>query len=360
MTGEVLPYNRSLDGLRALAVGLVLIAHFPAIEGIGLTFFAKAAASGLRIGYLGVDIFFILSGYLITSILIREKQSGTFSFKRFYLKRTLRIFPIFYLTLFAVLLVFGLSQAEFWANALYVSNYYYTFSTESSPLRHTWSLSVEEQFYLFWPLIVALCPLQRLGRTVVYGVIAILAVAITLSVLWLDPFDFNRFSVRALPFRVLSLGIGAYIAIHPERVARIPLRIPLLLVFACPIMVIGLYGYDGYVGPSVQLLVMAAWSASIFLTVLLGGDRGNAAIKALFANGPMVYIGRISYGLYLYHYVVLVGLGALAGHASNGVAWQTFLAALALTFAIAAASFQWIEKPCLRLKHRLATQQGHQ
>lgn len=358
MSRDVLPYNKSLDGLRALAVLFVLAAHFPAVQGLGASHFLKAAASGLHIGYLGVDIFFILSGFLITSILAREKQAGTFSFLRFYKKRALRIFPIFYLSLVAVYFLFDLPLGEFLANAFYVSNYFYTFDGDPSPLRHTWSLSVEEQFYLFWPLVVALCPAAKMNRLIVAGLGFVLLLTTAIAVTLLDPELFNRFTVRALPYRMLSLGIGAYLALNPHLFERVRLKFVVLALLSCPVLILSLYGVEHYAGPLLELFVMSAWSLSIFLLVFVGAKRNMPVLRPLFESAPLVYIGRISYGLYLYHYIVLYGIGVLAKHASVGFPATQVLFALVATFAIASASFHIIEKPFLRMKNRLPVKPG--
>jgi peptidoglycan/LPS O-acetylase OafA/YrhL len=137
----------SLDGIRAMAIALVLSGH---------AMLSHTWWIGVKLGKLGVTLFFVLSGYLITSILLRElENSGGISFKRFYWRRFLRICPAYWVF---VLFMVGLSSAaslrsdEVWAALLYVSNY----KEIRWGLRHTWSLSVEEQFYLLWPVLLSL------------------------------------------------------------------------------------------------------------------------------------------------------------------------------------------------------------
>src|SRR5262245_41609925 len=138
-----------LDGLRGWAILLVLWAHFPFVQGVEQV---RHVAMSVGSGHFGVNVFFGLSGFLITRILIREKQEGRFSMKRFYLKRTLRIFPIYYLTLLLVV-IFITARHAGWL-ALYMGNFVFAFDLDPHPLRHTWSLAVEEHFYLIWPLIL--------------------------------------------------------------------------------------------------------------------------------------------------------------------------------------------------------------
>jgi peptidoglycan/LPS O-acetylase OafA/YrhL len=297
----------------------------------------------------------VLSGFLITNILAREKSLGSLSFRRFYTKRVLRIFPIFYLTLTIAFFVFDLPPGELLANLFYVSNYFYSFNTDPSPLRHTWSLSVEEQFYLFWPLVIAFCPAAKLGRLLVAVIVVVLFASAVLAATFMDFDNYSRLAVRGLPFRMLSLGVGAYIALHPGLVDRLKVNYLLMLILACPVLILSLYGDESDATPVFELLAMAAWSVSIFLLVLKGGDDKLPVVKSIFENRMAVYVGQISYGLYLYHYVILFGLGFLTLDARGSVSIAEFMLAVVLTFAVASFSFHVIETPFLRLKKRMAS-----
>lgn len=223
-------YHPELDGLRTLAVTLVLIAHLPFAAGFLPWDILKWGGAALHAGYLGVDIFFVLSGFLITRILLSDRAQPTGPTVRiFFLKRILRIFPIFYLTVLYCWVVLDIPTSEVVANLLYVSNYYYSVVDDMSPLRHTWSLSVEEQFYLFWPFVVLLVPLARLNAVIVWGTVAIVILSVVLACLLLDPETAKLLTVRGVTFRILSLAAGAYMALHLEWILNLSARIPLIL-----------------------------------------------------------------------------------------------------------------------------------
>jgi peptidoglycan/LPS O-acetylase OafA/YrhL len=173
----------ALDGLRGIAVLLVLWAHVPT-GSLGTTL--ETAKLFVKPGYLGVDVFFVLSGFLITRILLADREAGV-PLSWFWARRFLRIFPIYYLLL-AVLWFVERGPEWPWC-AGYVSNFYFIFhgdhASESSSLRHTWSLAIEEHYYLVWPLVVYAL---RGRRKLALGAIPLLALALAsaLVALYLD------------------------------------------------------------------------------------------------------------------------------------------------------------------------------
>ncbi len=346
-------YNPALDGLRAYAVGFVILAHMPAIQGVDFTFAVKTIASGLHLGYLGVDVFFVLSGFLITRILLEDKRQGRFSFARFYAKRTLRIFPIFYLSVLACALAFSLPRAELMANALYVSNYYYAFHDELSPLRHTWSLSVEEQFYLVWPLALYFIPLRRVGTVLIVAVPVIVLASLAISYASLDEEVFGQFVRRGAMFQILSLGAGGVLAYYVSRLREIPLRWIVVATVA------GLVGHvesifaDSYAQTILGLFSMSLLAVSIFLLAYIGNERGWSLSRVLMESRPIVYLGRISYGIYLYHFIILYALDARGSENLDGVSPFTWLTFVSLAVAVPALSYRFIESPLLEVKNRL-------
>ena len=208
------PYRPDIDGLRAVAVSLVVLYH--------------AFPNQLPGGYVGVDIFFVISGYLITQILARELQEGTFSIARFYERRVRQIFPALLVVLIAVILAGGalLLPLEYqqlgldaFAAAAFVSNIaslmhsgYFDVASSSKPLLHLWSLGIEEQFYLAWPLILLF--IHRLRQPAGLAV-AILALLSFLANIWLiGTFPIATFY---LPFtRAWELLAGALLALLPN------------------------------------------------------------------------------------------------------------------------------------------------
>ena len=348
-------YYPELDGLRCLAVTLVLIAHLPFIIDAQLWGFIKWAQEGLRVGQLGVDLFFVLSGFLITRNLLWERdQPPGPTIRTFFLKRCLRIFPIFYLTVLYCWIVLDVPTPEILANLFYVSNYYYVVVRDPGPLRHTWSLSVEEQFYLVWPFVVLLVPLARLNAVIVCGTIAIVALSAVLAHLLMSPDTVQKLIMRGVTFRILSLAAGALVALHFERILRWPVWPPALLaLLVFPVLQAGIRLWDVTGAHMIRLPILTGWSVSIFLAALLCAQSRNIVGKVLQARMP-VYIGRISYGIYLYHLVVLHQLDMRQGYREGGVPLWEVLAALGLTMVVAIASFHLIESPLLRLKDRIS------
>lgn len=346
-------YNPALDGLRAYAVGFVILAHMPAIQGVEFTFAVKTMASGLHLGYLGVDIFFVLSGFLITRILLDDKRQNCFSFSRFYAKRTLRIFPIFYVSVLFCALTFTLPQAELVSNALYFSNYYYAFHDQVSPLRHTWSLSVEEQFYLVWPLTLYFIPLKRVGAVLVCAVPLIVLVSLAISYVTLDEAVFGQFVRRGTMFQILSLGAGGVLACHVPRLRDVPIQWIIVAAGAGLLGHVGSIFLDSYARSVVGLFGMSLLAISIFFLVYVGHERGWSFSRVLLESRPIVYLGRISYGIYLYHFIILYALEARGSENPDGVSFITWLMFVFLAIAVPALSYRYIESPLLAIKDRL-------
>lgn len=346
-------YNPALDGLRAYAVGLVLLAHLPAIQGFDPSFAVKTIASGMRAGYLGVDIFFVLSGFLVTSILLEDRRRNRYSFARFYAKRTLRIFPIFYLSVVFCTLAFAMPRAEIISNALYVSNYYYAFEDSPSPLRHTWSLSVEEQFYILWPLVLFLIPIRRIGSVLLVAIPAVVLMSLVAAYFLVGEEHFGQFVTRGVMFRILSLGAGGILAFYVSKLQTAQIG---MIVGAG---LIGLAGHvislflDTYARSMLGLFSMSLLAISIFCIAYVGHERRHGWARILLESRPVVYLGRISYGIYLYHFIILYILDARGSDNPEGVSLVTWLTFIILAIAVPALSFRFIESPLLEIKERL-------
>lgn len=306
MQGKHLAYRPDIDGLRALAVLAVIIFHFN-----------KEWLPG---GFVGVDIFFVISGYLITGIISHQAERGEFSFAEFYLRRIRRIVPA---TLFVTLasVIFGacfmlpedsrsLSKsaiaATFSAANIYFWKFldtgYFAASSDTVPLLHLWSLGVEEQFYLLWPALLILA-LKAGGRyAVIIGTILLAAASFWLgqSTLTKDP----SFAYYMLPSRAGELLIGAvtyWICGNTTRALRGWISESLSIVGA-----LGLAGSfvfineaDGF--PGFISLVPAAATA----LVIIAGAFGGSGISSVLSIRPAVAIGLVSFSLYLWHWPVL-------------------------------------------------------
>jgi peptidoglycan/LPS O-acetylase OafA/YrhL len=320
-----LRYNPALDGLRAVAILIVMSHHFERLA--------------VPTGWIGVDVFFVLSGYLITSILLQEdRQTGHIALGRFYIRRALRLTPPF-----AILIAFELLRSLISADgnqirlatlvsALYIQNWNVVFDfAPVDVLGHTWSLAVEEQFYWIWPLLL---PLVARRRPLLWLGVGIAAMVLLRVAMWRYGFALNgpvRFFMGERP---VGLLVGCALAFMPW------------LSFGAGAGIVSLVGLVVLAISSVD--VAAPWLASLGSSVLIMQRPG--LITELLAAQPLRYIGRISYGLYLYHFPIFY-----LGEWSTKISLPFHLYAIglvALSFAAAALSYEFVEKPILRLKGR--------
>jgi peptidoglycan/LPS O-acetylase OafA/YrhL len=313
----------ALDGLRAVAVTCVLAFH---------------ATGYPRAGWIGVDLFFVLSGFLITTLLLEELGSrGRVSLPAFYRRRALRLFPALFVML-AVVGVVTVAQSRsvvgVTAGALYFANFLLAFDPTAMPaeLTHLWSLAAEEQFYLVWPVVLFLVLAGR--RHVGLMVAAGGALAATAWAMHLHDASWSRVAF-APDTRSIAILVGCALAL-----TRLP-RIRGLEYVALPV-VICLFALDfqRVLGIAPTLFLFAISSA-----VLIAACRDRCALAAALSIAPAVFIGRISYGLYLWHVPVFVALGAK----TTDPGAET-LAAVALTLGVAIASYYLVELPFLRRK----------
>lgn len=329
-------YRPHIDGLRTVAVVPVVLFHIH-----------HTLAPG---GYVGVDVFFVISGYLITTLLYREMLDGSYSLLGFYRRRALRIFPalvvmLLAVTLLSAVLLFPAERARagyaIAAAAGFVSNFwfwhqsgYFAAPSEVEPLLHTWSLAVEEQFYVFFPLVLFV--LVRFARRHVFGAIAaISAVSFVASVAMVNLDHPTAFYL--IPFRAWELGVGSMLA-----VAMVEHRQP------CPDRqwpaILGLAAVALAMALLTSRSVFPGWNAVapvLGAGLLIGwGDKGVAG--RLLSWGPMVFVGRLSYSLYLWHWPLIVfwklSFGTVRG-ASEA------LAIFALSFLLAWVSTGLVERP---------------
>lgn len=316
-----------------------------------------------RGGFIGVDVFFVISGFLITGNLLRMAESrGNVSFRRFYWNRVRRIIPaatvVLVLTYVAAVLVFLPFRArEVGVDAffafIFMSNWwfanqatdYFGAGDALSPIQHYWSLSIEEQFYFVWPALIFLIGLvvarkawthrRRMGlaAAVMACVVALsLGWALYQTATWPTRAYFDTFA------RVWELGIGALLATAVGLLARIPSVVkPWLSWAGLGLIAAGLLLIsEGSVGfPAPWALLPVAGSA----LVIAAGVKGEP-VQRFLRNPASVYVGNISYSLYLVHWPVIVILGALMPHGAH-----FYLAAVALTFGLATASYHFVEDP---------------
>lgn len=293
-------YLAHVDGLRALAIVPVVFYHLDPelIPG----------------GFVGVDVFFVISGYLITGVLLHDLSENRFSIARFYQRRILRILPALVVMLVAVWFAaaFLLFPHELpsvgWqliTAALFSSNFFFRgesgyFAVDSStqPLLHTWSLAVEEQFYIFFPIILFLVYRYARSRLLVV-IIAISGISLLASILVTGPYQSTAFYM--LPTRAWELGAGSILAIVGgigplKRFGNALAALGLILVVAP--MLLYRDGSPPFPG----------WAAAVPVlgSALLIGWGAGTAVGSVLALRPVVYIGRVSYSLYLWHWPVIV------------------------------------------------------
>ena len=348
-------YVPALDGLRALAVMLVFLHHthgqlFPG-------------------GWVGVDIFFVLSGYLITSILVGEHETtGVISLSRFYMRRACRLLPaLFVVVCVAIAIAFWFhyntrnTTIDAVAALLYLADYgYVLMPAHWSFLGHTWSLSVEEQFYFIWPLLLIVLLKWSKRRIAFYAtLVLIFVVAVWRGFVFVTSSDLGATSAEtrayvriycAFDTRADVLLIGCALALWQPQVAasRFLNRLWPAVVLLLAVVVLKV-SPSGRLLRYIDLVGYPLFGASVaYLIVILTSDE-NSFLTYFLSLPPIVAFGRISYGFYLWHYLIVNGpvKDRLITHRTP----LTFtLSTFALSLAAAVASYWLIERPFLRLK----------
>ncbi|WJN59949.1 acyltransferase family protein [Pseudomonas sp. SO81] len=341
-------YRPDIDGLRAIAVLAVVLFHID--------------ASLIPGGFAGVDIFFVISGFLITGNIIKDAGSARgFSWAEFYRRRALRILPVLFVVLLVALLVghsvllpedlSALSYSSL-AAVFSAANVYFTYFLDTSyfaddsnlqPLLHLWSLGVEEQFYLFWPVIL-LALLTRFTRRWLLSATLLLMFASFVLAEVLIPEE-PMFAYYMLPTRAGELMVGALLAIWLSRGHAVMgnwARLLLGAVGAC--LIIASLGWitEDMGFPGVNALPSTLGAA---LLIWAGSGRG-VGVSRLLALRPLVLVGLISYSLYLWHWPVL----AFYRYAYGIVEPLAGVLLFGLMLLLSVASYRWVEKPCRRLR----------
>lgn len=340
-------YRKEIDGLRAVAVLPVIFFH--------------AGLSGFDGGYVGVDIFFVISGYLITSIILEEKKNGTFSIVHFYERRARRILPalsavLACTTVAAYLFMSAEALKDYSLSLVYVATFasniyfyltsgYFSSVSEEKPLLHMWSLAVEEQYYLIFPLLIIL--LWPLGRK---GLVICLAVAASMSLI-LAQFLASSQSVDAnfylLPSRAWELLAGAGIALVPWQDLTIAhWKREASGCVGAAMIAYSIVFFDGHTPFPSFFTLMPVLGACL----IIGGVDSTTWVGRLLSKRSLVFIGLISYSLYLWHQPML----ALLRQKSIGRP-PSYLVATAIlaSFGLAALSWKYVEAP-FRSKDRFS------
>jgi peptidoglycan/LPS O-acetylase OafA/YrhL len=327
-------YRPDIDGLRALAVLSVVGFHaFPEL---------------VKGGYIGVDIFFVISGFLISSLIVKNLELDNFSFTEFYSRRIRRIFPALLLVLFSCAIAgwYFISDAEYarlgkdlTGGAGFVSNFvlwsesgYFDRASDSKPLLHLWSLGIEEQFYIFWPLMVWLGWKQKWNSASI--AIPILLLSFAINVAFIQTYPVATFYSPVT--RIWELLLGAVLVpvadrkMDPDRIGKyLEIGLGILGIAAVAVAVVALDRDKNYPGWWALLPTMGA------ALIIYAGPR-SWVNKWLLSNPLMIWFGLISYPLYLWHWPLLSFLritgalnnpneiGAAAVVTSVGLAWLTY------------------------------------
>ncbi|MEJ2883669.1 acyltransferase family protein [Pedobacter sp. GR22-6] len=365
-------YVPALDGLRALAVLLVMMVHF----GI------------LGVGWVGVQTFFVLSGYLITTSLIMEKSHTDRILKYlkvFYWRRSLRIFPIYFLYAFAILFFWGASDQ--WARVFgavvpiltYSINIYALFPNpvDLNGVGHFWSLAVEEQFYLVWPFLIFYLPIKRLKT-----LLGLLLIIVPLFRLFLFLFLMEKEQsiaragefVNFITFSHLdAFAIGATIVFYRDLSNRLS-RNFLRKIFFCALSIVFIAGILNFIlisnESSIGLGLISTggypwllldnlgfvWGYSLlnlFSAIVIFCIVNRSKVFPWLENRYLVYVGKISYGIYLYHVAVLIFINWLK---DNGIITNrliSFTIYIGLTLLIASLSYHFFEAYFMKFKKKI-------
>ena len=343
-------YRPDIDGLRAIAVLAVVFYH----SGFGIV-------SG---GYVGVDVFFVISGFLITTIIVRELVAGKFSIAGFYERRMRRILPAIVATVSVCLLIgfFLFEPKDFQnlarssiANNLFLSNVYFYWQTgyfdpnaELKPLLHTWSLSLEEQYYVVTPLLLMMVAKFFKQRFLLF-VVPIFAVSFAANVYGMDTNPSRVFYM--LPTRAWELAMGSMLAIAVVPRLTNQLVLQSLAMLGLSLIFFSIVVFDD------QTAFPGAYAAlPVFGTAILiyTGRAGTTLINRALAVRPVVFIGLISYSLYLWHWPVIVFSAYLKGMELDQTE-KMFL--LLIIFTVSVLSWRFVETP-FRKKKLLPTRKA--
>lgn len=328
-----------LDGLRGVAVLLVIFYH----------------VFGLDVGWMGVDLFFVLSGFLITSILLDSKENLNY-FSSFYIKRFLRIFPLYFgvLILYFVPYILAGSSAKAVDSVpyfLYVQNI--VFSIQNAwpqnylfPLNHFWSLAIEEQFYCLFPLVIYFVPKRYLLPTFLLSIIATL---ICRYYFWVvdNPVASYAFSLC----RSDGLVIGAITALYVRKFKQIHywLILPAVLLFISQMAVSVRFDHQWY------RLVGYTVNAIFFGIVLLVSLTNLPFTRLVFEHPVLRHFGKYAYGLYVFHHIYFSQLEYFVQRMNFPYGTEiVIILTLMLTYVTARISFAYFEKPILAYKEKLA------
>lgn len=360
-------HKPELDGIRGIAIIAVMLSHAgPLIQKDGIV--SKVLVSAMIPGWSGVELFFALSGFLITGILLRTKRAKNY-FSSFYMRRFLRIFPIYYLTLSLILL---LATHNSWWNSVIPSlghtrlSYYFYMQNwpvfwphgelRFSAIGHFWSLAVEEQFYLVWPLLAWFLPEDGL----LWLCIVALGLALPFRILFFHKIGGDYGFIHLTSTRIDGLLVGAICAILTRRHGRVPLRLvhTALLVGGAIIVYISLFHHHELTATYRYMETVGFTGFALLSGGLIGiSQYPRAGLLHFLRMRWLTETGRYSYGIYIYHIPIYLGIGRIMqielGASSPfrltyALPYIAFL--MALSFLLAKISYDCFESRILAMK----------
>ncbi len=330
-------YRPDIDGMRSFAVMAVVLFH--------------AGLDAVPGGFVGVDIFFVISGYLITQLIVEKLREGTFSFWDFYARRTRRIYPALFVLIPAVLLMgyFVLTPGEYedlaWSaiySSAFLANVYFWLNTGyfdlaavTMPLLHLWSIGVEEQFYLMWPAALVLVwrfvPLSR--QATLIALIAVTVVLVAACIVWTH---YDAKAAFYLPFtRLWEFTLGAMVlALPPIKRPRVADILSIAGLIA--MLVAALTFDDGLAYPGYYALLPCLGVTAM----IAAGETG--LMNRVLSFPPNVLLGKLSYSLYLWHWPIFVYYAFYAGNAATT---NAKLALVPIAIGLAYLSWRFVETP---------------
>lgn len=358
----------AFDGFRGIGVLIVLLAHLPMIPGATVYNAIWELNQTTRFGYICLDIFFAISGFFITRLLLAEREAtGRISFRLFYERRAFRIFPVYYLTVFVCFLVFPMTTAAHVTLLTYTFNIYHPLVGTPNPMEHTWSLSVEEQFYFAWPFLIAFLPMRWLP-ILTLRVLPVVAVLSGVIVSWLSAGADSAVSgnlVYMLPLtRMLSLSFGGWLAVR-EMQGR-PVRGWLCLVLV--VVATGLLFVDFFLkhlGIVVSQGLYWTFALACYGMISLAVSATLIFDEGWFARGlrhflefaPFRKMGQLSYAFYVFHLPVLyyfrINDAALPDRMAPAL---VVIEVVALVLVMAILSQRFLEAPLMALRSRRPAQ----
>jgi peptidoglycan/LPS O-acetylase OafA/YrhL len=343
-----LGYRPALDGLRAISILAVMGFH---------SSYLKSYTPG---GFIGVDIFFVLSGFLIMSLLLEEhERTGRIDLAAFYVRRALRLLPALFVLLGGMWVALGLIGGSYKTDAslmagttffvlFYLTNWVLALRLTGwpRPLRHMWSLAIEEQFYLAWPLFVRFALARKLSRQAIltFTLLCIAAVALWRAYLWHSTHDGSR-CYNGTDTRADGILVGCVVALIASSgwLRRIPVFSALGAIFL--VVVISQADIDASYMPYAGLTLVPIAAGLVVVEILFSPPK-------LLTLTPLVWTGRLSYGLYLWHFPIncVVEKSPLKDHPVAGV-----FAEFGGAFLCASVSYYVVERPMLKLKRKFET-----